>query len=103
MAPRPAQSYLATVLPTVDMTTMYSTYFPRAESGLGVNTIDQTWFASAACHEYARVSQKTANNAGYSTVFVPNVYDFGYMEMGTGGHRNEVGPGRGGHLRQQLR
>ncbi|MBU3063508.1 GMC family oxidoreductase N-terminal domain-containing protein [Nocardia sp. NEAU-G5] len=81
MAPRPLQSYLATVLPSVDMTSMYSTYFPRAEAGLGVNTIDQTWFASAACYEYARVSQKTANNAGYSTVFVPNVYDFGYMKQ----------------------
>jgi len=58
---------------------MYATYFPRAQSALGVDNIDQTWFESAECYQFARVSRKTANNAGLTMVFVPNVYDFGYL------------------------
>lgn len=79
MAVQPKLSYFQEILPSVDSTAMYATYFPRAQSALGVNNIDQTWFESAECYQFTRVSRKTANNAGFTTVFVPNVYDFGYM------------------------
>ncbi len=80
MAVMPKQSYFQQVLPSVDPTEMYGTYFPRANTGLGVNNIDQTWFETCDCYEFARASRATANAAGYSTVFVPNVYDFNYMK-----------------------
>ncbi|TVT41025.1 GMC family oxidoreductase [Amycolatopsis rhizosphaerae] len=81
MAVTPKQSYFEEILPSVDAAEMYGTYFPRANAQLGVNSIDPAWFESCDCYQYARVSRKTANDAGYGTVFVPNVYDFGYMEQ----------------------
>ena len=81
MAVLPKQDYFTEILPSVDPAAMYGTYFPRATTGLQVNSIDQTWFTTCDCYQYARVSQKTANNAGYSTVFVNNVYDFNYMKQ----------------------
>ncbi|WP_433685239.1 GMC oxidoreductase [Nocardia sp. CA-119907] len=80
MAPLPKQDYFQQILPSVDASAMYSTYFPRAQAALGVNNVDPAWFESAECYKYARVSRKTANNAGYATTFVPNVYDFSYMQ-----------------------
>ena len=80
MAVTPRRSYFEEILPSVDADEMYSTYFPRANSTLGVNSIDPAWFETAECYQFARVSRKTANNAGYGTVFVPNVYDFAYMK-----------------------
>jgi len=80
MAVTPKRSYFEEILPSVDADEMYTTYFPRATTALGVNTIDQTWFESADCYQYARVSRKTATNAGFTTTFVPNVYDFTYMK-----------------------
>jgi cholesterol oxidase len=80
MAVTPRRSYFEEILPSVDADEMYSTYFPRANSALGVTSIDPAWFETADCYQFARVSRKTANNAGYGTVFVPNVYDFSYMK-----------------------
>ena len=79
MAVVPKRDYFEQIMPSVDAEQMYATYFPRANAGLGVNNIDAAWFESAECYQYARVSRKTANAAGYPTVFVPNAYDFGYM------------------------
>ncbi|MFR9750906.1 GMC oxidoreductase [Nocardia sp. 004] len=79
MAPLPKQDYFQQVLPSVDATTMYSTYFPRAQAALGVNNVDEGWFESAKCYKYARASRRTAEKAGFATTFVPNVYDFDYM------------------------
>lgn len=81
MAVVPRQSYFAEVMPSVDVNQMYSTYYPRANAGLGVNSVDPNWWSSAACYQFARVGQKTAHDAGFNTVFVPNVYDFNYMEQ----------------------
>ena len=81
MAVLPQQDYFEEILPSVDATAMYDTYFPRASTGLQVNSINQTWFASCDCYQYTRVSEKTANNAGYATKFVNNVYDYNYMEQ----------------------
>jgi cholesterol oxidase len=79
MALRPKRDYFQTILPSVNADQMYNTYFPRATAGLAVNTVDPTWFESAACYQYARVSRDQANASGYATTFVPNVYDFDYM------------------------
>ena len=81
MAVTPKRSYFQEILPSVDADQMYTTYFPRANAGLGVNTVDPAWFSSAACYQYARVGRDQANQAGFATTFVPNVYDFGYMRQ----------------------
>ncbi|UXY19343.1 GMC oxidoreductase [Streptomyces cynarae] len=79
MAVTPVQSYFSEQFPTVDATEMYGTYFPRARSMLGVNTIDRAWFESTEWYRFARTSRKAAANTGLKTTFVPNVYDFAYM------------------------
>lgn len=79
MAVTPKRSYFEEVLPSVDSDEMYDIYFPLANATLGVNRIDSAWFETADCYQYARVSRMRAQNAGFATTFVPNVYDFGYM------------------------
>ncbi|MFF3738549.1 GMC oxidoreductase [Streptomyces sp. NPDC002566] len=79
MAVTPLRSYFAEQFPTVDVNEMYGTYFPRARSMLGVNSVDPAWFESTDWYRFTRVSRKHAQNAGLKTAFVPNVYDFGYM------------------------
>lgn len=85
MAVTPLQSYFAEQFPTVDTTEMYNTYFPRARSMLGVNTIDPAWFESTEWYKFARVSRKHAQNTGLKTTFVPSVYDFGHMQREAAG------------------
>lgn len=81
MAVTPKRAYFEEILPSVNSDEMYNTYFPRASTTLGANSIDPAWFESTDCYQYARVSRNTANNAGFGTVFVPNVYDFNYMKQ----------------------
>ncbi|MFF5443568.1 GMC oxidoreductase [Streptomyces sp. NPDC012888] len=85
MAPTPRRSYFAEVLPAVDADEMYGTYFPLARRMLGVNDIDPAWFESTEWYRFARVSRRHAHNTGLRTVFVPNVYDFGYMRREAAG------------------
>ncbi|MGW5344149.1 GMC oxidoreductase [Streptomyces sp. HUAS TT3] len=85
MAPTPRRSYFQEVLPRVDADEMYGTYFPRARAMLGVNDVDPAWFESTDWYRFARVSRKHARNTGLRTVFVPNVYDFGYMQREAAG------------------
>jgi cholesterol oxidase len=81
MAVVPKRTYFEEILPSVNSDEMYNTYFPRANTGLGVNNVDQAWFETCDCYQFTRVSRMRANNAGFSTVFVPNVYDFNYMKQ----------------------
>ena len=81
MAVMPKRSYFQEILPSVDADAMYSIYFPRANAALGVNHIDPAWFETADCYRYARVSRDQATSAGFTTAFVPNVYDFTYMKQ----------------------
>ncbi|RMI35000.1 FAD-binding protein [Nocardia stercoris] len=81
MAVTPKQQYFGSILPSVDPAEMYNTYYPRANAGLRVNNVDQTWFESASCYQFARVGRKTAQASGFTTTFVPNVYDFNYMKQ----------------------
>ncbi|MFI6372866.1 GMC oxidoreductase [Streptomyces sp. NPDC050546] len=85
MAVTPLRSYFAEQFPTVDTAEMYDTYFPRARSMLGVNTIDPAWFESTEWYRFTRISRKHADNAGLKTTFVPNVYDFGHMQREAAG------------------
>ncbi|MFJ9243139.1 GMC oxidoreductase [Streptomyces sp. NPDC101776] len=85
MAVTPRQSYFTEQFPAVDATAMYNTYFPRARTMLGVNTVDPTWFESTEWYQFTRTSRKAATNTGLTTTFVPNVYDFGYMQQEAAG------------------
>ncbi len=85
MAVTPLQSYFAEQFPTVDASAMYNTYYPRARTMLGVNTVDPTWFESTEWYQFTRTSRKAAANTGLKTTFVPNVYDFGYMQQEAAG------------------
>ncbi|MGC5008330.1 GMC oxidoreductase [Streptomyces sp. DT203] len=81
MAVTPKRENFGAVLPSVDADEMYGIYYPRANAGLGVSTIDPAWFDTAACYQYARVGRKQAQRAGFPFVFVPTVYDWDYMKQ----------------------
>ncbi|WP_450373517.1 GMC oxidoreductase [Streptomyces phaeolivaceus] len=85
MAVTPLQSYFAEQFPTVDTSEMYGTYFPRARSMLGVNTVDPAWFESTEWYRFSRISRAHAQKTGLKTTFVPSVYDFGYMQREAAG------------------
>ncbi|MFE7932191.1 GMC oxidoreductase [Streptomyces sp. NPDC057456] len=85
MAVTPKRENFGAVLPSVDTDEMYSVYYPRANAGLGVGTVDSTWFETADCYQYARVGRKHAQRSGFPFVFVPDVYDWDYMEQEAAG------------------
>ncbi|TRO68606.1 GMC oxidoreductase [Streptomyces sp. IB201691-2A2] len=85
MAVTPRRENFGAVLPSVNVDEMYSVYYPRANSGLGVSTVDPTWFETADCYQYARVGRKHAQRSGFPFVFVPDVYDWDYMEQEAAG------------------
>ncbi|AXG81924.1 GMC oxidoreductase [Streptomyces paludis] len=91
MAVTPRRSYFEEVLPQVNADEMYRTYFPRANSTLRVSNIDQTWFEQTEWYQYSRVSRQQADNAGLSTTFVPNVYDWDYMRREADGSAPKSG------------
>jgi cholesterol oxidase len=79
MAVTPRRSYFEEILPEVDAGEMYGRWFPLANRMLGVNSVDPAWLEASKCYRYARVSRDHARQAGYKTVFVPSVYDMGYL------------------------
>ncbi|WP_254076593.1 GMC oxidoreductase [Streptomyces pacificus] len=85
MAVTPQRAYFSEMLPTVDAGAMYDRYFPLAQQMLGVNSVDPAWFESTEWYRFSRISRKHAAKAGLKTVFVPNVYDFGYMQREAAG------------------
>ncbi|WP_406447971.1 GMC oxidoreductase [Streptomyces sp. NBC_00876] len=85
MAVTPRRENFGAILPSVNADEMYSTYYPRANAGLGVATVDPAWFESADCYKYARVGRKHAQRSGFPFVFVPDVYDWDYMEQEAAG------------------
>ncbi|MGW4128859.1 GMC oxidoreductase [Amycolatopsis japonica] len=80
MAVTPKRENFGSVLPTVNADEMYGVYYPRANAGLGVATIDPDWFETAECYQYARVGRKHAQRSGFPFLFVPDVYDWDYMK-----------------------
>lgn len=85
MAVTPRRENFASVLPSVNAEEMYSIYYPRANAGLGVGTVDPAWFETTACYQYARVGRKHAQRSGFPFVFVPDVYDWDYMKQEAAG------------------
>ncbi|MEV7545345.1 GMC oxidoreductase [Streptomyces sp. NPDC089915] len=85
MAVTPKRQNFAAILPTVDAEEMYSTYYPRANAGLGVGLIDPNWFETVDCYQFARVGRKHAQRSGFPFVFVPDVYDWDYMKQEVAG------------------
>ncbi|MFI5617050.1 GMC oxidoreductase [Streptomyces sp. NPDC051567] len=85
MAVTPRRQHFAAVLPSVDPEEMYRTYYPRANSALGVGLIDPEWFESVDCYRFARVGRRHAQRSGFPFVFVPDVYDWEYMKQEVAG------------------
>ncbi|MEU4541841.1 GMC oxidoreductase [Nonomuraea dietziae] len=81
MAVTPRRENFGTVLPSVNADEMYNVYYPRANAGLGVGTIDPAWFDSTPYYQYSRVGRKHAQRSGFPFVFVPDVYDWDYMKQ----------------------
>lgn len=85
MAVTPKRSWFEQILPSVDANEMYDVFYPRANATLGVNNIDPAWFESTDWYKFSRVGRKTAERSGFTTTFVPNVYDFDYMKQEAAG------------------
>ncbi len=85
MAVTPKRENFGAILPTVNADEMYNTYYPRANAGLGVATVRPAWFDTTDCYQYARVGRKQAQRSGFPFVFVPDVYDWNYMEQEAAG------------------
>ncbi|MEU4832231.1 GMC oxidoreductase [Streptosporangium sp. NPDC023615] len=85
MAVVPRRENFAAVLPSVNADEMYGVYYPRANAGLGVGTVDPAWFDSTECYQYSRVGRKHAQRSGFPFVFVPDVYDWDYMKREAAG------------------
>jgi cholesterol oxidase len=81
MAVTPFKTYFEQMLPLVDSNEMYSKYFPLAKKMLRAGVIPSDFFEQSEYYQFARVSRTAAKEAGLSTVFIPNVYDFSYMAL----------------------
>ncbi|SMD19276.1 cholesterol oxidase [Kibdelosporangium aridum] len=85
MAVTPPRPRFSAILPSVNVDEMYNTYYPRANAGLGVTNVDQAWWNSVDCYQYARVGRKHAERSNFPFVFVSNVYDWEYMRQEVAG------------------
>jgi cholesterol oxidase len=85
MAVTPKRENFGAILPSVNADEMYNTYYPRANAGLGVGTIDPAWFETTEWYQFARVGRKHAQRSGFPFVFVPDVYDWDYMKAEAAG------------------
>ncbi len=85
MAVTPKRARFSSVLPSVNAAEMYDVYYPRANAELGVNEIDVSWFDSTPAYQYSRVGRKHAQRSNFDFLYVPNVYDFDYMEQEAAG------------------
>src|SRR6476469_5189908 len=85
MAVTPKRENFGAILPSVNADEMYATYYPRANTGLGVGVVDPAWFNTTDYYQYARVGRKHAQRSGFPFVFVPDVYDWDYMEREAAG------------------
>ncbi|MEY9858087.1 cholesterol oxidase [Catenulispora sp. GAS73] len=80
MAVTPKQSNFGAILPSVNPAEMYNVYYPRANAGLGAAVIPNGWFNTTQWYQFARVGQKQAGRSGFPFQFVPDVYDWTYMQ-----------------------
>lgn len=80
MTVRPKKDFFKTVFPDLDSQLFYDKYFPLAEKELHVNQISDSYYQNSKFYKFARLGAKEAEKAGYKIEFIPNVYDFKYME-----------------------
>lgn len=82
MTVTPNKDYLKDVFDAVDVKLdidkLFNTYFPKANECLGMQNapkdiVDSDWY------QFARVGIEEGENAGFTPVEVPNLYDFDYM------------------------
>jgi cholesterol oxidase len=85
MAVTPKRENFGAILPSVSATEMYGTYYPRANTELGVNNVDPAWWETVDCYQYARVGRKHAQRSGFAFTLVPNAYDMNYMKQESAG------------------
>jgi cholesterol oxidase len=85
MAVTPKRENFGAILPGVNADEMYGTYYPRANSELGVNNVDPAWWETVDCYQYARVGRKHAQRSNFAFTLVPNVYDMNYMKQEAAG------------------
>lgn len=81
MAVTPKPENFGAILPSVDPAEMYSVYYPRANAGLGAAVVPGNWFTTTDWYQFARVGQKQAGRSGFPFQFVPDVYDWNYMQQ----------------------
>lgn len=80
MAVQPKKEYFKEILPEMDDEKFWNTWFPLAKKELEVNEISDGYLSSSEYYKFARLGRLEAENAGFKTVTVPNVYSFEYME-----------------------
>jgi cholesterol oxidase len=85
MAVTPKRENFGAILPSVSADEMYNTYYPRANTELGVNNVDPAWWETVDCYQYARVGRKHAQRSGFAFTLVPNAYDMNYMKQESAG------------------
>ena len=81
IAATPLKSDFESAFPQINSNNFYNKYFPRAEEMLKVNIIDNDFYQKTPYYHFSRIGQKQAEEAGYITRIIPNVYDFKYMEQ----------------------
>ncbi len=85
MAVMPRQEDFAEIFPQLDVKLFYKKYFPLASKMLQVNNIGDAFYQETPYYHFSRVGQQQAEQAGFKTRFIPNVYDFKYMEKEASG------------------
>lgn len=80
MSVTPKRNYFEEVFPQLDANKFYAKYFPLANKELGVSLIPDDFYKNSEYYKFSRVGEKEAQNAGFKTVKVPNIYDYDYMQ-----------------------
>lgn len=81
MAVMPREEDFQASFPKIDVNHFYTTYFSLAKKMLQVNDIGAAFYQETPYYHFSRVGQQQAEQAGFKTRFIPNVYDFQYMEQ----------------------
>lgn len=80
MAVQPKKNYFQEIMPELDADRFWDYYFPLAKKELCVNEITDDYFKKSEYYMFSRVGEAEAHKAGFTTMRVPNVYSFDYME-----------------------
>ncbi len=81
MAVTPRQSFVQQVMPQINVAEFFSKYIPMANTNLGVAQPASDMVANSTYYLFTRAAAAQNAKAGYTTVTVPNVYDWDYMRL----------------------